>query len=151
LQASGVVQYSWFPSTYLSCTNCPNPVATATQDITYVVTGTDANGCVSTANVRIFVDIKCGEEFFPTVFSPDKRGPDINETVCAYGNCIKEISYEIFNRWGQRVFKANSLTECWDGKINGTNAEPGVYAIKAQYILLNGTPKEYTGYLNLIR
>jgi len=55
LQATGADDYVWDPSTGLSCTTCPNPVANLTSNQTYVVTGTDANGCSQTASVVVSV------------------------------------------------------------------------------------------------
>lgn len=49
---SGIV-YSWAPSTGLSCTACPDPVARPTANTRYVVTATDPNGCVSTDTIEI--------------------------------------------------------------------------------------------------
>jgi gliding motility-associated-like protein len=54
LQASGATSYNWTPTTGLSCTNCPNPVANPTSTTTYIVTGT-VNGCDDTAQVTIAV------------------------------------------------------------------------------------------------
>ncbi len=42
------IQYSWSPSTNLSCVNCPDPVATPTATTTYVVSATDSYGCTVT-------------------------------------------------------------------------------------------------------
>lgn len=55
LQATGASSYSWAPSTGLSCTNCANPKASPATTTTYVVTGTDANGCVNTDTIVVTV------------------------------------------------------------------------------------------------
>jgi gliding motility-associated-like protein len=55
LSVTGGQQYTWSPSSYLSCTNCPDPVATPLQDITYTVTGTDANGCTDSDKITVAV------------------------------------------------------------------------------------------------
>lgn len=56
LQIGGGVSYLWYPGTDLSCTACPNPVATPTSTITYNVEVTDANGCRDTADVTVTVN-----------------------------------------------------------------------------------------------
>jgi len=48
--------YSWTPSTGLSCTDCPNPTASPTQDTTYTVIVFDNEGCVSDYD-SVFVDV----------------------------------------------------------------------------------------------
>ncbi len=55
LTASGAQTYQWTPSIGLSCSNCANPVATVTDSLTYLVTGTNAYGCEKTANVKVNV------------------------------------------------------------------------------------------------
>lgn len=55
LQASGALTYSWSPTAGLSDPQSVSPQATVTETVTYTVTGTDANGCVNTAQVTIDV------------------------------------------------------------------------------------------------
>ncbi len=45
--------YSWFPTTGLSCTNCPNPVATPAATTTYVLSVLDINGNMATDTVIV--------------------------------------------------------------------------------------------------
>lgn len=55
LTASGADTYSWSPATDLNTTTGPNVISSTTSATSYTVTGTNANGCVSTAvsNVTI--------------------------------------------------------------------------------------------------
>lgn len=55
LAASGALSYSWFPTTYLSNPNLPNPTLTIPPNVTisYSVTGTDANDCTADDQVII--------------------------------------------------------------------------------------------------
>ncbi len=55
LLATGGVSYQWSPANYLSNPNVANPTCTPTNDITYMVTITTANGCVLEESV--FVDV----------------------------------------------------------------------------------------------
>ncbi|MBS1690343.1 MAG: PKD domain-containing protein, partial [Bacteroidetes bacterium] len=55
LSASGASTYSWSPATGLSCTSCASPTATPTTTTSYVVSGTDTNGCVNTDTVLVNV------------------------------------------------------------------------------------------------
>lgn len=55
LLASGGASYIWSPATALSCTACPDPVASPVNNITYTVVGTDANGCHDSDKVSITV------------------------------------------------------------------------------------------------
>ena len=48
LIASGAITYQWSPGTYLTSTVGETVTSTPAGDITYTITGTDANGCVNT-------------------------------------------------------------------------------------------------------
>ncbi|MBL7903339.1 MAG: hypothetical protein JNK73_15175, partial [Bacteroidia bacterium] len=49
--------YNWLPSTGLSCTNCPNPIAAPNSNITYTLTKT-VRGCSTQAKVSLTVKPK---------------------------------------------------------------------------------------------
>jgi gliding motility-associated-like protein len=48
--------YTWSPGNGLSCTNCPNPVASPDSTITYTVTVTDGGNCVDSASITVTVN-----------------------------------------------------------------------------------------------
>jgi gliding motility-associated-like protein len=55
LQASGATTYAWTPAAHLSCVTCANPLSTPDSTITYMVSGTDMNGCQDSDLVTITV------------------------------------------------------------------------------------------------
>ena len=50
LQASNGLNYSWAPSTGLSCTTCSNPIASPSVNTTYVVTSTASLSCLASTS-----------------------------------------------------------------------------------------------------
>jgi gliding motility-associated-like protein len=50
------VNYTWTPSATLSCSTCPDPLATPTSTTTYTVIGSNQNGCADTGMVTITVE-----------------------------------------------------------------------------------------------
>jgi gliding motility-associated-like protein len=58
LTATGAVNYSWSPVSGLSNPNISNPVATINNPVNYIVTGTNASGCVAKDTVSISVFTK---------------------------------------------------------------------------------------------
>ncbi len=56
LNATGADTYVWTPTTDLSDPNIANPYATGTGNMTYIVEGTDANGCVNTDTIDVTVN-----------------------------------------------------------------------------------------------
>jgi gliding motility-associated-like protein len=151
LTASGGLTYLWSPALGLSCTDCVSPIASPSVTTTYTVTGTDASGCLDTALVTITVEARCGEVFIPTIFSPNGNGPVQNETLCIEGNCIRELVYEVYNRWGQQIFKTQSIDSCWDGTFNSKPVDAGAYVYRAVIILNDGTIKEESGIITIIK
>ncbi|MEZ4982745.1 MAG: hypothetical protein R2769_14400 [Saprospiraceae bacterium] len=53
LLVEGAETYEWSPPTGLSCTTCPDPVFTPTENTVYTVTGTNGGICVDTETVLV--------------------------------------------------------------------------------------------------
>ena len=151
LLATGADTYVWTPTEGLDCSTCDNPLASPTITTSYIVVGTDANGCTGTDTVTIYVEITCGDLYVPNIFSPNGIGPAANETLCIYGDCIAELQYAVYNRWGELVFETNSTDICWDGTFKGKPAITGVYAYKLYVELFNGEVIEESGNVTLVR
>jgi len=116
---------------------------------TYFLTVTDNNACTFTDT--ILVTIECP----PTIYIPNSFTPnqdEINPLFRAYGTNIKEYKMEIFNRWGQLIHTMNSLTEGWDGTMNGNPAPVGQYVYRITYQnFLKADDVYLMGGFNLIR
>ena len=156
LNATGGVSYTWIPSTGLSCSNCPDPIASPSESTMYIVTGTDASGCSGTDTVYVTIvpePVECGNIFVPTIFSPNGNGNAANKMICVYGDCISELSFTIYNRWGEKVFETTdvTLTECWDGTFKGKSLNPGSFVYKLIVTLTNNEIIEESGNITLIR
>ncbi len=145
----------WNPDLYLSCTDCLNPYANPWVEEEYEVTVTDTNGCVSVARVRLKVETP--EVWVPNVFSPN--GDNINDRVYIFGSDARItniLSFQIFNRWGDRVFensnfRPNDPLQGWSGTFKGEKCEPGVYVYWAEVELINGNKWLLKGDITLIR
>lgn len=63
----------------------------------------------------------------PTAFSPD--GDGLNETFRALGpiDGIVDLSFSLFNKWGQLVWTTNNFDDTWDGKMGSEPAPTGLY------------------------
>lgn len=141
--------YSWTPSDGLSCTDCPNPIASPDQTTTYVVTVTTDDGCVSSDSSIVVVEQPCTELFVPTIFSPNNDGK--NDLLCTYGSCVASIQFNIYNRWGELVFSTQDQSECWDGTYKGKELNTATFAYKLKVTLTNGQEVEDAGNINLVR
>ena len=111
---------------------------TALQDgVQYFATATDATlGCESSERLAIRVEVAfCG---IPEGFSPN--GDNINDRFVIPDLAINYPNYniEVYNRWGNMVFKGNASTPDWDGFSNqsGTLGD-GVLPVGVYFYILN--------------
>jgi len=146
LGALGGQTYVWSPATALSSTVAENPVANPEETITYVLTGTDANGCEGTDSVTIIVNTDIEPEF-NNLFTPD--GDGINDTwvLGSFFNCPTCV-LKVFNRYGQEVFNKTNYQNDWDGTFDGKELPDGTY-----YFILESPEdgKTYTGAVTILR
>ena len=88
--------------------------------------------------------------YAPNAFSPDSDG--INDFFKISGQGILDFQIEIYNRWGQMVYKSDDLSKGWNGTFKGKNLPTGSYVYKIKTIK-NGNGEELvkTGTVALIR
>jgi gliding motility-associated-like protein len=149
LNGTGGVTYSWSPSGSLSCSNCQTPIASPTVTTVYTLTVTDANGCTDSDTITVYVDIACGELYFPNAFSPN--GDLQNDVLYVRGNCIKLLDLQVYNRWGEKVFQTTDPANGWDGTWRGTACEPAVFTYILNATLLDGTEISRKGNVSLVK
>lgn len=91
--------------------------------------------------------------YVPNAFSPNEDGN--NEVFFPVFDCdLREFRMEIYDRWGERIFKTESLTEPWNGEYSGDPVQDGVYIWRLYYssrignVILNF---ERSGHVTVIR
>ncbi len=97
LNASGGVTYSWFPTTYLDDPFISDPTCTPLANINYILTVTNANGCIDTDTLYV--------EVFPEVIAD--AGEDIN--ICAGSSTILNASGGVIYNWSPALFLDNAF------------------------------------------
>lgn len=139
LTASGASQYIWTPASTLNSPNTSSPIAMPITTTQYIVTGTDAAGCINydTVTVNVSGDNK-GGYLMPTAFTPNNDGRNDCYGIKYWGT-ILELEFSIYNRWGERIFFTRNPNECWDGRYKGVPQDPAVfvYMIKAKTTCTN--------------
>lgn len=124
LLASGAVSYQWTPSSGLDNPNIPNPVASPSRTTTYLVTGTDGNGCTGTD--RITVTYTPSEYNVPNAFTPNNDGKNDVFGV-RHWQKITDFSFTIYNRNGAKVFHTTDVSKGWDGTVNSLPQASGTF------------------------
>ncbi len=126
LTASGADIYLWTPSETLSDSTIANPVAQPQTTTLYTVTGTNYEGCISTANITITVSTELVNIVPSPMFSPN--GDDDNPVwVIAGIENYPGCSLNVFDGRGRRVYEKVGYMNQWDGTYNGAQLPEGVY------------------------
>ena len=95
--ASGATTYSWSPGTYLNTTAGATVTSSPLANITYTITGTDANGCQNTAIANVTVSGN----------APINAGPDV--TICNGDNTTLTATGGISYTWDQTLGNGNNF------------------------------------------
>jgi len=85
----------------------------------------------------------------PNVFTPNSD-TDNPMFVLTTTNAA-DIELTILNRWGNTVYTGKGINPAWDGKVNSTDADEGVYFYKYVVTGVGGDKLEGHGFLHLIR
>lgn len=121
-----------------------------TSEYEVILTVTGDGGCTDVASKKVLVgpDIKL---FIPNAFSPDLRGPGINNRFGLQGQNIASINIEVFDRWGMKVFHGQNISDVWDGTHQNRPCLPGVYSYSIRALTITGNEYQYSGTLHLLR
>jgi gliding motility-associated-like protein len=119
----------------------------ADSSLAVVVIGQSPGGCLDTATllleVRPVVDI-----YVPTAFTPNNDGK--NDVLQVIGD-VEEMTFTVFNRWGQVVFSSRNKNNGWDGTLKGMPLATGTYVYLLKGKSLSGKRVEQKGTVTLIR
>lgn len=112
---SSVLRFSWSPAVDFTNANVLRPTLRAMRDQTYTLTATGQGNCTASdfLTVKILKPVKV-----PNAFSPNGDGINdrwVLENLSDYAGA----TVEVFNRYGQMVFRATGQSLSWDGTYNG--------------------------------
>lgn len=145
--------FSWFPLEGVSDPDIAEPNILPTETRTYQVRFDD-NLCTAFDTIRISVidpdDLDCEQVYLPNAFTPNSDG---RNDVFGISNpyAIQDlVSFEIFDRWGGRVFFTDDVFSAWDGSFKGQAVNPGVMLYRVRH-LCDGEEKVAVGSLTIIR
>jgi gliding motility-associated-like protein len=147
--------YLWEPPTYLDNPLGSAATSTPAQSITYTVSVIDlgeVGACVKNAEVSItVVDFICGEPFIyvPNAFTPNSDGE--NDVLYVRGQNIANMTFSVYDRWGERVFYTTDQNLGWDGLYKGKPAAPAVFVYHLQVDCGDGQRHFQKGNVTLLR
>jgi gliding motility-associated-like protein len=131
----------------------PNPLIIPTETTTYSLDFSHPF-CTATDSLRITVidpdSLDCTQVFLPKAFTPNADG--LNDFYGINNPFVinELISFEIFDRWGNKVFATIDPFQKWDGSYNGKALNPGVFLYKVRF-LCKGEELVDSGSLTILR
>ena len=145
---------TWSPSDYLSCIDCPNPIAKPPFSQKYIVNVRNEHSCIvtDTAMIRTVTD---GRVNLPNAFTPNGDGK--NDVFYVLGS--KEIDmiseFSIYDRYGQKIFgakdvPANNPVYGWNGTVKGKKGAQGTYVYAITILFHDTTRQFFKGTITLI-
>ena len=93
----------------------------------------------------------CGPPFvfLPTAFSPNGDGE--NDVLKLESNITVEVYWAVYNRWGEKVFEADSLDDYWDGYYKGAEQPTETYGYYLRARCADGQEMFRKGNITLLR
>jgi gliding motility-associated-like protein len=146
LHASGGLKYTWTPVTALDNPNIKDPIATPLETTSYIVIGTDANGCLGSDTVIVNV-IDDHKVITYNTISPNGDGMNdkwVIDNISTFPGAIVTI----YNRYGQVIYQTDNYQNDWQGTYNGADLPEGTYYYT---ITFRDNDKVYKGAINIIR
>ena len=111
---------------------------------------TDDNGCVGTDSIQVTQKQCAIGVYVPNAFTPDHNGTNEIFRPIVMGN-ITALNFQVFNRWGQKVFESHVPGQGWDGNIAGMPSAADTYVWICTYTLEGLPPGFQKGTVVLIR
>ncbi|WP_288425390.1 gliding motility-associated C-terminal domain-containing protein [uncultured Spirosoma sp.] len=123
----------------------PNDPVTSVQR--YRIIAVSAQGVVSYSN--FYKLVRQTPLFVPDAFSPN--GDQANDVFLVKGATSDQFRLTVYSRWGQAVFSSTSISQGWDGTINGQPAIEGQYMYRIEVEDPDGNKTVRTGAVLLLR
>ena len=142
------------PITYTWNTGANTPSVAGIGEGSYTVTVSDANGCERNAAITLGdPGVACDDihphAVVPNAFSPNADGE--NDVLYVRGEGVSQLTFIVYDRWGEKVFSTTSLDNGWDGTFRGKELDPAVFTYYLQAIFVDGTDKIEKGDITLTR
>ena len=128
--SGNVVNWNWnFGDGTTSYQQSPPPhtysTLSSSTDFTVTLMIQNALGCIDTAQAVVKAISNCSV-LLPSAFTPNADG--LNDNFGPLGAYNTEnLVFEVYNRWGQMIFKTNDWQNKWDGTFSGKPQPAGIY------------------------
>lgn len=111
----GNLEYTW-------STGSHDSIISVSDQGNYWARVMDHNCCINSDTVHVTVF----KYYIPTAFTPNGDGTnDVFRAIGLYKNI--RFNMYIYDRWGQLLFRSESMDQGWDGTVNGKPCPSGTY------------------------
>jgi gliding motility-associated-like protein len=115
----------------------------------FTVTASDTNQCYNKATVTVLNNCP-GKVFVPNVFTPSD--PDgLNDVFYPVTRNVESLTFQVFNRWGEKVYETTKLLDGWNGWVDNKPAPADVYVYTVQYKTFSGITGSTAGNVMLLK
>lgn len=127
------------------------------------LTVTSAEGCIARDTSSTPVEAEMGGYWLvPNAFSPNPNGSNggrvddntpgsYNDVFYPFTEGVTEIDLQIFDRWGNAIFRSQQVGYGWDGYYKGALCQSDTYVFKITAKFITGQVKTKVGDVTLIR
>ena len=153
----GPLVFDWNSNEFFinECDNCDGGLTRPLQNIEYVLTITNEDGCVATDQMNIIVENPF-DVYIPNIFSPN--GDGINDVFMIFSSddVARVTEFKVFSRWGELIFQdfdfqTNDPTHSWDGIFLDQRMNPAVFVYFAEIEFIDGQKKLFKGDVTLAK
>lgn len=141
---TNAVYFNWFPNSGIDDPSSSRPTLFPIVDTRYFVKASTINGCMVEDSIDVWVKETVLD--IPNAFNPNENTFKISKR----GIATIEL-FEIYNRWGQKVFSTNNIDQGWDGKFNANPQPMGTYIYQIKATTTEGKSFTKTGSVTLVR
>jgi gliding motility-associated-like protein len=119
-----VTSIFWTPALFIDNPLILTPTVSPMSDQVYTLRVVSGNGC-GTATDEVFVRV-FKKITIPNAFSPNGDGIHDTWVIDALDSYPESVT-EVYNQYGQLVFRSRGYAKPWDGKYNGKPLPVGTY------------------------
>jgi gliding motility-associated-like protein len=147
------MNYYWYPgdtnNSILDPFSLTTPV-TPLVTTTYYLYATSAFGCVNLDSVVVSIN-SLTLILLPDAFTPNDDGLNDEFRIVRYLNIELLEEFAVYDRWGEKVFSTDIITDGWNGKYKGHEEPLGVYVWMVKARTYDGEEILKKGNVTLIR
>ena len=114
----------WAPPIFINDTRQLQAIVNPPADMDYILFGQSAGGCgLVSDTMHVFVYSKL---YIPNAFTPNGDGHNDNWNIPALA-AYSSFDLQVFDRYGELVFRAKDVNKPWDGRYKGEEVPAGAY------------------------